>query len=99
MSATLDTELFGSFFFGAPVINVPGRTFPVSTYYLEDILEKTKHIIDEGSRCARRDHRGRETVSLWVTGRGGEKRRETSDYQRNDNVSNDFPDYSMATRL
>lgn len=99
MSATLDTELFGSFFCDAPVINVPGRTFSVSTYYLEDLLEKTKHLIDEGSRCARRDHSSRETVSLWVSGRGGEKRRETADYQMNDQVSNDFSTYSMATRL
>jgi len=98
MSATLDTELFSNFFHGAPVINVPGRTFPVSTYYLEDILELTNHLIEEGSRCARRDFRNRETVSLWVTGRGGEKRRETADYQMNEDVSDDFPDHSMATR-
>ena len=98
MSATLDKELFGSFFHGAPIFNVPGRTFPVSTYYLEDLLEQTNHIIEEGSRCAIRDYSGRETVSLWVTTRGGGKQRETADYQINEDVSDDFPEYSMATR-
>lgn len=98
MSATLDTELFGNFFRGAPIVNVPGRTFPVCTLYLEDLLEQTNHIIEVGSRCAVRDFSRRETVSLWVTARGGEKRRETADYQMNEDVSDDFPDYSMATR-
>jgi len=98
MSATLDKELFGTFFYEAPIVNVPGRTFPVSTYYLEDLLEHTNHIIEEGSRCATRNFSARETVSLWVTNRGGEKRRETADYQLTEDVSDDYPDYSLATR-
>jgi len=98
MSATLDTELFGNFFRGAPIVNVPGRTFPVQTYYLEDLLDLTNHRIEEASRCAKRDFRGRETVSLFVTTRGGERRRETADYQVDEGVSDDFPGYSMETR-
>lgn len=98
MSATLDTKLFSNFFRSAPVINVPGRTFPVSTYYLEDILEKTNHLIEEGSRCTKRDFNNRESVSLWVSGRGGEKRRETADYEMNEDVSDEYPSYSIATR-
>lgn len=97
MSATLDTTLFSEFFDGAPVINVPGRTFPVTKFYLEDLLEQTNHVIEEGSRCAHRDFGNRETVSMWVTTRSGEKRRETADYERNE-VSDDFPNYSLATR-
>jgi HrpA-like RNA helicase len=98
MSATLDTKLFSSFFDGAPVVNVPGRTFPVNTYYLEDLLEQTDHLIEEGSRYARRDYGGRETVAMWVTMRGGEKRRETADYEINEDVSGDYPGYQVATR-
>jgi len=98
MSATLDANLFCSYFNGAPLVNVPGRTFPVSNYYLEDLLEHTNHIIEEGSRYARRDFSGRETVSLWVTTQGGEKRRETADYELNDAVSDDYPGYSIITR-
>jgi HrpA-like RNA helicase len=98
MSATLDTKLFGTFFHGSPIVNVPGRTFPVRTFYLEDVLEHTNHIIEEGSRHARRDFNGRETVSMYVTSRGGERRREQADYQMNEDVSDDFPGYKLATR-
>jgi HrpA-like RNA helicase len=99
MSATLDTKLFGTFFHGSPIVNVPGRTFPVSTFYLEDVLEQTNHIIEEGSRYARRDNRrDRKTISMNVTSRGGEKRRETADYQMNEDVSDHFPGYKLATR-
>jgi HrpA-like RNA helicase len=98
MSATMDTKLFGTFFHGAPIVNVPGRTFPVSTFYLEDLLDQTNHMIEEGSRYARRDFSGRETATMWVTSRGGEKRRETADYQINEDVSDAFPGYRLATR-
>ncbi|KAJ8708441.1 hypothetical protein PYW07_010566 [Mythimna separata] len=37
MSATLDTGVFTSYFDPCPVIEVPGRTFPVEISYLEDI--------------------------------------------------------------
>ncbi|KAI8895374.1 P-loop containing nucleoside triphosphate hydrolase protein [Globomyces pollinis-pini] len=33
MSATLDAEKFQKYFFGAPIMSVPGRTFPVEIYY------------------------------------------------------------------
>ena len=38
MSATLHVDLFSSYFGGCPVINVPGRTHPVTSFYLEDAL-------------------------------------------------------------
>lgn len=43
MSATVDAQRFSRYLDGAPVLNVPGRTFPVSTKYLEDALELTKY--------------------------------------------------------
>ena len=98
MSATLDESLFSNFFSGAPVLNIPGRTFPVSSFYLEDILEETGHLVEEGSRVAKRDWSKRETVSLMVTNQGGTKRRETADYQMDEGLSDDFPGYSVATR-
>ncbi len=36
-SATLDTEKFSSHFNDAPIINVSGRTYPITTQYLEPI--------------------------------------------------------------
>uniref|UniRef100_A0A023F369 RNA helicase n=2 Tax=Triatoma infestans TaxID=30076 RepID=A0A023F369_TRIIF len=39
MSATIDTTLFSEYFNKCPVIEVPGRAYPVQTYFLEDIVE------------------------------------------------------------
>ncbi|KAI1389276.1 P-loop containing nucleoside triphosphate hydrolase protein [Hypoxylon trugodes] len=41
MSATVDAERFSNYLGRAPVLNVPGRTFPVQVKYLEDALEVT----------------------------------------------------------
>ncbi|KAL8880813.1 MAG: hypothetical protein Q9192_007940, partial [Flavoplaca navasiana] len=41
MSATVDAAKFSSYFSGAPILTVPGRTFPVQTRYLEDAIEET----------------------------------------------------------
>lgn len=41
MSATLDVELFSNYFGGCPVVQVPGFTHPVKSYYLEDVLTFT----------------------------------------------------------
>ncbi|XP_068623976.1 ATP-dependent RNA helicase DHX30-like [Battus philenor] len=40
MSATLDTQVFTKYFDPCPVVEVPGRTFPVHVSYLEDIQKK-----------------------------------------------------------
>lgn len=41
MSATLHTELFSAYFGGCPIVEVPGRMFPVEDLYLEDCLKLT----------------------------------------------------------
>ncbi|KAL6963082.1 RNA helicase [Sarracenia purpurea var. burkii] len=41
MSATLNADLFSSYFGGAPMIHIPGFTYPVRSYFLENILEIT----------------------------------------------------------
>ena len=43
MSATVNAEQFSKYLDGAPVMNVPGRTFPVETKYLEDAVEATNY--------------------------------------------------------
>ena len=101
MSATLDTDLFRSFFHDAPMINVPGRTFPVSSYYLEDLLDATDHIIEQGSRYALRQNNYGETASLYVSTRGGQKRKEVVDLVSQvepSSVSDMFAGYKMSTR-
>ena len=100
MSATLDAQLFCSFFHNAPLVSVPGRTFPVSDYYLEDLIEATGHIIEEDSQYAIRNYYSREMASLHVTKRGGEQRREAValESETSVDVSEDFPGYSISTR-
>ena len=41
MSATLNAELFSKYYGGCPMINIPGFTYPVEEFYLEDVLELT----------------------------------------------------------
>ncbi|KAL4367098.1 hypothetical protein GQ457_05G017000 [Hibiscus cannabinus] len=46
MSATLDSERFSQYFGGCPIIRVPGFTYPVKTFYLEDVLSILKSADD-----------------------------------------------------
>lgn len=43
MSATVDANRFSRYLNDAPILNVPGRTFPVQTQYLEDAIELTHY--------------------------------------------------------
>lgn len=46
MSATVDAAKFSAYFDGAPILTVPGRTFPVQDKYLEDAIEETRFTSD-----------------------------------------------------
>lgn len=50
MSATVDAEKFSNYLGGAPVLTVPGRTFPVQVAYLEDAVELTGYNPDQRSQ-------------------------------------------------
>jgi ATP-dependent RNA helicase DHX29 len=43
MSATVDANRFSQYLNNAPIIDVPGRTFPVQRYFLEDAIELTHY--------------------------------------------------------
>lgn len=99
MSATLDSKLFCSFFHDAPLLSVPGRTFPVSEYFLEDLLDATDHLIEEGSKYAIRDYHDTNTTTL-ITGRGEDKRKEIvnlSDLEL-DSMPDHYEGYKLSTR-
>lgn len=49
MSATVDAQRFSSYLDNAPIVTVPGRTFPVQAKFLEDAIELTGHTIEDGS--------------------------------------------------
>lgn len=46
MSATIDADRFSQYFNGCPVIEVPGHTYPVKTFYLEDVLSILQSVDD-----------------------------------------------------
>ncbi|XP_057650908.1 putative ATP-dependent RNA helicase DHX57 [Diorhabda carinulata] len=54
MSATMNASLFSEYFGDIPIINIPGRTFPVEQYFLEDIFEATGYILEDGSDYCRK---------------------------------------------
>ncbi|XP_071999076.1 ATP-dependent DNA/RNA helicase DHX36 isoform X2 [Engystomops pustulosus] len=47
MSATLNAEKFSQYFDGCPMLHIPGLTFPVKEYLLEDVYEMVKFCPEE----------------------------------------------------
>lgn len=47
MSATLEAQRFSNYLGGVPVLNIPGRNFPVEMKYLEDAVEMTNYRLSE----------------------------------------------------
>lgn len=45
MSATINADLFSEYFGNAPTLHIPGKTFAVTEFFLEDVLEKTRYNI------------------------------------------------------
>ncbi|KAK4887165.1 hypothetical protein RN001_003436 [Aquatica leii] len=54
MSATLKSTLFSNYFGSVPVIEIPGRTYPVEQFFLEDILETIDYILEENTQYTRK---------------------------------------------
>jgi hypothetical protein len=101
MSATLDASLFSRFFSSSPVLNIPGRTFPVNTYFLEDLLEATDHVIEDHSPYAMRmNYNDSNTTRIKVTTKGGEQRNVavSIDSEVALELTDDFAGYKYATR-
>ncbi|XP_031716040.1 ATP-dependent RNA helicase DHX29 [Anarrhichthys ocellatus] len=71
MSATVDCNKFSNYFNRCPVINIPGRTFPVEVFHLEDIVEQTGYILEKDSEYSQRILEDEEEVSIAITLKGG----------------------------
>ncbi|XP_045536777.1 putative ATP-dependent RNA helicase DHX57 [Papilio machaon] len=54
MSATLNAELFSEYFDKIPILDIPGRTFPVEQIFLEDIMEMSKYVLEENGPYSRK---------------------------------------------
>ena len=46
MSATVNAQRFSHYLGGAPILNVPGRIYPVEALYLEDAIEVSKYTVN-----------------------------------------------------
>uniref|UniRef100_A0A8C0IBN8 ATP-dependent DNA/RNA helicase DHX36 n=1 Tax=Bubo bubo TaxID=30461 RepID=A0A8C0IBN8_BUBBB len=53
MSATLNAEKFSDYFDNCPMIHIPGFTFPVVEYLLEDVIEKLRYTPENTDRRPR----------------------------------------------
>jgi len=76
MSATIEVEKLSRYFGGnVPTMSIPGRTFPVETFWLEDVVEMSGYRCEEDSDFAKRGW-GRwstQKQTFQVAGAGGKK--------------------------
>lgn len=75
MSATLNAEMFSNYFGNCPIINIPGFTYPVKEFFLEDVLEFTQFVPAQAKRLnrsirgreqAKKDEMERQKILNWI---------------------------------
>ncbi|KAJ7986937.1 hypothetical protein DPEC_G00333560 [Dallia pectoralis] len=71
MSATVDCDKFSAYFNRCPIINVPGRTFSVEVFHLEDIVEETGYVLEKDSEYSQKILEEEEEVNINITLKGG----------------------------
>ncbi|XP_073685275.1 LOW QUALITY PROTEIN: ATP-dependent RNA helicase DHX29 [Garra rufa] len=71
MSATVDCQKFANYFNRCPVVTIPGRTFPVEVFHLEDIVEETGYVLEQDSEYSQKFVEEEEEVNINITQKGG----------------------------
>ncbi|KAK7057016.1 3'-5' RNA helicase ythdc2, partial [Halocaridina rubra] len=69
MSAALDVNLYAKYFNNCPVIDVPGRCYPVKEYFLEDVLKYTSYQTAEMAKAFKeleQRQNGQKTAADWT---------------------------------
>ncbi|XP_022151380.1 DExH-box ATP-dependent RNA helicase DExH1 isoform X1 [Momordica charantia] len=91
MSATINADLFSKYFANAPTLHIPGKTFPVTEFFLEDVLEKTRYNIKSESENfegnSRRRRRQQES-----------KKDPLSELFEDVDIDTEYKNYSTSTR-
>ncbi|GER32891.1 RNA helicase family protein [Striga asiatica] len=87
MSATLNAELFSSYFGGAPMFHIPGFTYPVRSHFLENILETTGYRLTPYNQI---DNYGQD--KMWKMQKQTLRKRKTQ-------IASDVEDALMATNF
>ncbi|PSR87768.1 DExH-box ATP-dependent RNA helicase [Actinidia chinensis var. chinensis] len=95
MSATLDAELFSSYFGGAPMVHIPGFTYPVHTHFLENILEMTGYKLTQYNQI---DDYGQEKT--WKMNKQAPRKRKSQIASSVEDAlrAADFKDFTPETR-
>ncbi|XP_020234511.1 DExH-box ATP-dependent RNA helicase DExH5, mitochondrial isoform X2 [Cajanus cajan] len=95
MSATVDAELFSSYFNGAPAMYIPGFTYPVKTHFLENILEMTGYRLTPYNQI---DDYGQER--MWKMNKQAPRKRKSQIASAVEDAigAADFKDYSPQTQ-
>ncbi|KAG9449015.1 hypothetical protein H6P81_008980 [Aristolochia fimbriata] len=95
MSATLNAELFSSYFGGAPTIHIPGFTYPVRNHFLENILEMTGYRLTPENQI---DDYGADKI--WKMQRQALRKRKSQIASVVEDAleAADFKEYNMRTR-
>ncbi|CAI0402208.1 unnamed protein product [Linum tenue] len=94
MSATINADLFSKYFGNAPTIHIPGFTFPVVDFFLEDVLEKSRYKIqpesDNMQGSSRRGRRRRDQES---------KKDPLTELFEDIDIDSHYRNYSASTRM
>ncbi|XP_015577824.1 DExH-box ATP-dependent RNA helicase DExH1 isoform X2 [Ricinus communis] len=93
MSATINADLFSKYFGNAPTMHIPGLTFPVTEFFLEDILEKSLYKIQsepDNFRGTSRRRRRREQDS---------KKDPLTELYEDVDIDSEYKNYSSSTRV
>ncbi|XP_051946382.1 putative ATP-dependent RNA helicase DHX57 [Xyrauchen texanus] len=106
MSATLNAELFSQYFNNCPTIHIPGHTFPVEQFFLEDAIAKTRYVLEDGSLYRRSK---KQSGPANQSGRPGKGRALVEDYDddivdgwsfgslmKKDSVKDSVPDQQLS---
>ena len=59
-----------------PVATVPGRTFPVKTFFLEDAVEQSQYVLEENSEYAKKSSYSWQHTKLNISQLGGKTKQE-----------------------
>ncbi|XP_076053319.1 3'-5' RNA helicase YTHDC2-like isoform X3 [Oratosquilla oratoria] len=69
MSAALDVNLYAKYFNNCPVIDIPGKCYPVKEYFLEDVLKLTNYMTPSMQRAQKelqQRQSGQKMATAWT---------------------------------
>jgi ATP-dependent RNA helicase DHX57 len=91
MSATLDADRFAQYWGNAPTMHIPGRTYPVEDYMLEDVLQLTGYVPPKKTRKHNNPHhKPKRKDSAWHDSEKSDDEQEEGDHPKFDSKNDDW---------